>query len=421
MASSSSPSPRPHRRSPPGAVAHETLSWGTAAPETASWGSNSTVTQQEFTTFHNIDRCLFTRLVHSLRRDMGQSMQVMALWLWLEKTGESRQLVDCMLKWPDTLVTFLADEAVLCLNCLDTPPSSSFPPPPYHPFDIPYTHFVTRSKVSLQFFHDNRLDIITGITKIINEVCARAFEDIILQQLQETEKNSAVFHDHNNNNNNNNNSPVYPPNMYHNNIGVGGDQYYYDHYNQNQKVQGGGIPQYFDYQGYDVYDVEVRRQIFNNEIAGGDMFIGGKKINSANQNQQQQQPEIIPQDQRTIFLTFSKGYPISETEIRDFISRCYSPHFKTSIREEFLLLLLDSKHGDCIEAIIMQERAAGEQPLYARLVLDLSCSNIEAILGGKSKAKFSINGKHVWARKYVRRNSEAPSPSPSLSPSSSQN
>ncbi|KAK0592452.1 hypothetical protein LWI29_019384 [Acer saccharum] len=394
MASSSSPSPHPHRRSPPGAAAPETLTWGS----NSIWSSNSTVTQQEFTTFHNIDRCLFTRLVHSLRRDMGQSMQVMALWLWLEKTGESRQLVDCMLKWPDTLVTFLADEAVRCLNCLDTSPSSSFPPPPPHPLDIPYTHFVTRSKVSLQFFRDNRLDIITGITKINNEVCARAFEDIILQQLQEMEKNSAVFHDHNNNNNN---SPVYPPNMYHNNIGVGGDQYYYDHYNQNQKVQGGGIPQYFDYQGYDVYEVEVQRQIFNNEIAGGDMFIGGIKINSANQNQQQQQqPEIIPQDQRTIFLTFSKGYPISETEIRDFIS---------------------SKHGDCIEAIIMQERAAGEQPLYARLVLDLSCSSIEAILGGMSKAKFSINGKHVWARKYVRRNNEAPSLSPSLSPSSSQN
>ncbi|KAI9156286.1 hypothetical protein LWI28_003801 [Acer negundo] len=385
---------------PPGAAAPETSSWGTAAPETASWCSNSiwsnnsSVTRQEFTSFHNIDRRLFTRLVQSLRRDMGQSMQVMALWLWLEKTGESRQLVDCMLKWPDTLVTFLADEAVLCLNCLDTLPSSSFPPPHHHPFDIPYTHFVTRSKVSLQFFRDNRLDIITGITKIINEVCARAFEDIILQQLQEMEKNSAVFHDHNDNNNN---SPVYPPNMYHNNIGVVGDQYYYDRCNQNQMVQGGGIPQCFDYQGYDVYDVEVQRQIFNNEIAGGDMFIGGIKI-SANQNQQQQKPEIIPQDQRTIFLTFSKGYPISETEIRDFIS---------------------SKHGDCIEAIIMQERAVGEQPLYARLVLDLSCSSIEAILGGRSKAKFSINGKHVWARKYVRRNNEAPSPSPSSSPSPS--
>ncbi|KAK2633853.1 hypothetical protein Ddye_028645 [Dipteronia dyeriana] len=375
-------------------------SWSTAAPETASWCSNSiwnsksTVTQQEFTSFHNIDRRLFTRLVQSLRRDTGQSMQVMALWLWFEKTGESRQLVDCMLKWPDTLVTFLADEAVLCLNCLEIPPSSSSP----HSFDIPYTHFVTKSKVSLQFFHDNRLDIVPGIMKIINEVCARAFEDIILQQLQEMEKNSAVFHDHNNKNNNNY-SPVYSPNMYHNNIGVGGHQYYYDHYNQNQMLQGGDIPQYFDYQGdhnkyqgYDVYDVEVQRQIFNNEIAGGNMFISGIKI-SANQNQQQQQqPEIIPQDQRTIFLTFSKGYPISETEIRDFIS---------------------SKHGDCIEAIIMQERAAGEQALYARLVLDLSCSSIEAILGGKSKAKFNINGKHVWARKYVRRNNEAPSPSSS--------
>ncbi|KAK3232337.1 hypothetical protein Dsin_004218 [Dipteronia sinensis] len=394
MASSSRPRPHPHPHPhPPGAAAPETSSCGTAALGTASWGSksiwssNSTVTQQEFTSFHNIDRLLFTRLVQSLCRDMGQSMQVMALWLWLEKTGESRQLVDCMLKWPDTLVTFLADEAVLCLNCLDTPPSSAFPPPPHHPCDIPYTHFVTKSKVSLQFFRDNRLDIIPGITKIINEVCARAFEDIILQQLQDMGKNSAVF------------MIITTTTII---III--------------------IIVMFILQICTIIILElvginiimiiiikikwcrvvvfhntliIKRQIFNNEIAGGNMFIGGIKI-SAIQNQQQ--PEIIPQDQRTIFLTFSKGYPISETEIRDFIS---------------------SKHGDCIEAIIMQERAAGEQPLYARLVLDLSCSSIEAILGGKSKAKFNINGKHVWARKYVRRNNEAPTPSPS--PSSSQN
>jgi hypothetical protein len=43
-----------------------------------------------------------------------------------------------------------------------------------------------------------------------------------------------------------------------------------------------------------------------------------------------------------------------------------------------------------------------QQPLYARLVVR-SASSIPVVLDGKSKAKFTINGKHVWARKYVRK------------------
>lgn len=51
----------------------------------------------------------------------------------------------------------------------------------------------------------------------------------------------------------------------------------------------------------------------------------------------------------------------------------------------------------------MQEVVEGEQPLYAKLAV-MSGSDIETILNGKQKAKFSINGKHVWARKYVAKN-----------------
>lgn len=60
------------------------------------------------------------------------------------------------------------------------------------------------------------------------------------------------------------------------------------------------------------------------------------------------------------------------------------------------------------------------QPLYARLVLRPD-SSTDVVLNGKTRAKFSINGKHVWARKFVRKNpNKSPSaPSPSLSPSQS--
>jgi hypothetical protein len=65
----------------------------------------------------------------------------------------------------------------------------------------------------------------------------------------------------------------------------------------------------------------------------------------------------------------------------------------------------------------MQEVSAEEQPLYARLVVT-SAAVIHSVLQGQSKAKFTINGKHVWARKYVRKNLK--SSSPSKSPTSPQ-
>ncbi|KAF7811644.1 uncharacterized protein G2W53_032620 [Senna tora] len=100
---------------------------------------------------------------------------------------------------------------------------------------------------------------------------------------------------------------------------------------------------------------------------------------------------IVPRDERTIFLTFSKGYPISEAEVRNYFSR---------------------RFGDIIEGIYMQEVNLIEQPLYARLVVRSNAINlIDVFLEGTGKVKFYINRKHVWARKYVRK-SPSPSPSP---------
>ncbi|CAA0829565.1 Unknown protein [Striga hermonthica] len=57
--------------------------------------------------------------------------------------------------------------------------------------------------------------------------------------------------------------------------------------------------------------------------------------------------------------------------------------------------------GDFIEDLIMQEVCEDEQVLYARMVAR-STAVIDGIVGG-NKAKYVINGKHVWARKYVKK------------------
>lgn len=67
-----------------------------------------------------------------------------------------------------------------------------------------------------------------------------------------------------------------------------------------------------------------------------------------------------------------------------------------------LCLLFCSKIGAAlIEGLYMQDvRSENEQSLFARLVLR-SASAIEAVLGGRSKVKFYIDGKHVLARKFI--------------------
>lgn len=56
----------------------------------------------------------------------------------------------------------------------------------------------------------------------------------------------------------------------------------------------------------------------------------------------------------------------------------------------------------------MQEVDDETQPLYARLVLE-SAARMDDVLQGAPKRKFSINGKHVWARKFVRKTFKPPS------------
>ncbi|KAJ7979245.1 Rho guanine nucleotide exchange factor [Quillaja saponaria] len=91
-------------------------------------------------------------------------------------------------------------------------------------------------------------------------------------------------------------------------------------------------------------------------------------------------PQIeVPADDRTMFVTFSKGYPVYEWEVRDFLGRTY---------------------GDCVESLYMQEVQTNEQSLFARIVFH-KASTIDGILRGRTKAKFTINGKHVWARKFL--------------------
>ncbi|XP_041004834.1 uncharacterized protein LOC121249997 [Juglans microcarpa x Juglans regia] len=292
--------------------------------------SSSFVSQEEFHIFHSIDRELYTILVINLWRDPVESIQVMALWLWLEKLGFDN-VVKKMTSLPYILINELADEAIICLNCIHRNLTSSSS----ENYDIPLLQVLVEKEISLPFFLDNRLNGIAGVAKIVNDVCVRAFSDIMQKAIERNAAQSLA---------------------------------------ESQMAMSSSIQQ----------SLAVHSGLHLLGAAGGDLI----------QQQTPGNPEI-PADDRTMFVTFSKGYPVQEWEVREFITRSY---------------------GDCIESLHMQEVQPHEQALFARIVFH-KASTMEMILGGIGKVKFTINGKHVWARKFVPKRNKSSSLLPPLMPS----
>lgn len=92
-----------------------------------------------------------------------------------------------------------------------------------------------------------------------------------------------------------------------------------------------------------------------------------------------------PSDEdRTMFLTFSRGFRVTCEEVIE---------------------LFNGKFGESsVESINMGETdtLGNDQPLFATMVVD-GVHTVDRILMGKRIAKFKINGKHIWARKYENR------------------
>ena len=86
----------------------------------------------------------------------------------------------------------------------------------------------------------------------------------------------------------------------------------------------------------------------------------------------------VDEDDRSLYLTFSHGFPVSEVEVKE---------------------VFTSRFGDCVEIVDMPRLRRNRQILFARVVMRY-VETIDLILRGSSTAKFKIKGKHVWAKKY---------------------
>lgn len=286
------------------------------------------IPQEHYALFHSIDRALYTVLAINLSRDPVESLHVVALLLWLERTGFP-QAVKSVLSLSETLVNDLADEAMACLDFIFNQSSFS-----NDGADVPLMRGVIGRRISPQFLYQNQDDARRVILKIMDTECVTALADI----MQNAVATRNACH---------NPSPSTPLRR---------------------------LPDRPAFPG-----MQPRR----NENPNDHVMIN-RHAPTGHQNRQfwfsgREEAEAVPPDDRTLFVTFSKGYQVHEWEVREFLTRAF---------------------GDCVEALYMQEVQAGEQPLFARVVFR-SASTIDRVLDASGKAKFIINGKHVWARKFV--------------------
>ncbi|CAK7352446.1 unnamed protein product [Dovyalis caffra] len=275
--------------------------------------STSFIPQEQFNLFHLIDRELYTLLVMALWRDPMQYMQVIAIWIWLERMGY-KNVVKKILSLPNILINELADEAIICLKAI----KSNHLAISLEIIDIPLMQSIMEKEISLQYFHDNMLNAMEGVARVVNEVCIRELSDIMQVAIERNAAQSLIDRQ--------------------------------------------TMISTFQYQS--LFQPMPPEVAFGpNEIAKSSTSLGNDEL----------------AEDRTMFVTFSKGYNVKEWEVREFLARNY---------------------GDCIESLYMHDVEPTEQPLYARIVFR-SATTIQVILNGKSKAKFTINGMHVWARKFV--------------------
>lgn len=236
------------------------------------------VSDQEFNLYHTIDRKLFYMLICNLGRNVDESMQVVAFLIWLEKIRYSRSAVFKVISWPLHLVFQLADEVAALLMCLMST---------YLQNESISTYLIAKlcsGDINLVHFHQNRIKILENVKKVVVEVCMRAFRDILTG-------GNPVFVP----------PPVYP------------------HVTGGFRQLGFGEnlgPGNYLPPSHQLVRILEHPNADLSEIFGGLQLVDGCE-NEAD----------VPPDDRTIFLTFSRGYYIAKVEIQEFFTRYYYAKF----------------------------------------------------------------------------------------------
>uniref|UniRef100_A0A0D9XMG3 RRM domain-containing protein n=1 Tax=Leersia perrieri TaxID=77586 RepID=A0A0D9XMG3_9ORYZ len=305
--------------------------------------------------FHRMDREFFRRLVRELGQEPGPMRWVMALWLWLESAGH-HEFTRRVAAMPGSVVLRFVDEALACLarlprrragageaaarrlDALAADPALQL---------LPCTNALLVEPIEgIAYFDAHRDEIMEGVSSVYRNVCRVVFTD------DDTNANEAAAF-----------AAAFLPRCIRDELDLDGPMLLqqptqmYGHFSPPTPAPAPPPPML------------------------NPMASPWFPAPSHHQNQQHQIQNYspLPEDYRSLFITFSRGYPI---------------------RQEDIIHFFNSLFGPCVESVLVEKAAAGQLPVYGRVVLRCP-SMIPVVLDGQQTAKFMINGRHLWARIYV--------------------
>lgn len=259
------------------------------------------ISDEELHAFHLSDRKLYQILIHDLEREPYESMNIMGFWIWLDKKVCFKvNLILILLDLPLNLVNEVADETVVCLlSCLfrNMPFSESI----YELAILPNLAYpnLSSKKLSLQDFHQNRDCVIFNVNKIVKDICSRVFKDLMLKKAQNYGINNNMFKDK---------GKVVLEN------------------NQIQNLSYNGFPVLYQPGVGMAFSREnsVMNMIHEREHSSSTDFSVTEKlvlpVNNMLSHVCKKDYDNLLSDERTIFITFSKGHPVPEAEIKYFFT-----------------------------------------------------------------------------------------------------
>ncbi|KAL5702997.1 hypothetical protein ACHQM5_028144 [Ranunculus cassubicifolius] len=331
------------------------------------------VSIEELMSFHSIDREVFTRLVNQLRLDPALAMWVMALWLTLEELGYPTVILALDSSTPDNLVIALFHEAVSILNFLQAEN-----PPSLHTRDaIPNTYHIMGGHISLQDMYETRVALMNDVVKTYSKVCSRVFADISPPNMNQGSVGQTLGMNMGSQQVEEPAKGVAPDGKFDVHVLPHIPHSFHPGFRPVLHFRGVGPVFFPSVQGHFEVGESSNSQV-SNPRSNGNHFEFGESSNIQAYNPSPIANEITPD--RTLFMTFSRGFPVSEAELLEFFTRNY---------------------GNVIQVIYMEETAADVEPLWAHVVFRNRLI-VAQIMNGHDRVKLMINGKLAWARGIVQ-------------------
>ncbi|KAK1319827.1 hypothetical protein QJS10_CPB04g01840 [Acorus calamus] len=341
------------------------------------------------------ERFLFARLVLTIGRDPYRTVETISLWLWLCQCTPGSRLIHRILSMTDRDIHAVAVEAESILDSLL--PGLVRRRASARDNDVPITAALLNLPVNIHYFRTNRESVSVGMSTFLGSLRSLVFEDLATGMRgclnvnggDDMNINLNMNMDLSMNMNREMRSSQFLPFVPHgegtSNIGrqtghllvnptataaaamMANEQFnrivFMNHFLANLNNNNNPLLMYPEQMMMNNPSVVAPPRMEEVvAVDGGDESDGDDPL----------------ADERTLFVTFSRGFPLTEEELREFFTRRYG----------------------AIEKILIQETPMGIPPLYAKIMF-YSPLVVNRIIRNLNKVKFLIGGKHVWARRYI--------------------